>query len=187
MPRYDDLVRWSRFFDATLLEATASETIGRWVTAQPERPPGPRPLVRIVSAIHDVRSMLADVCLSAGYLVERLDDHTLLPINSLAICDSPVLEPLWAERLASRTQASRVISLLGFADRSNVSRAREAGAAACLDWPCDLDDLIHVLDRVAGMPERVPRLGEPAHVLPPSPHGLIRHIRPSPHEKPSRF
>ena len=40
-----------------------------------------------------------------------------------------------------------MIALAGFADRAIVARAREAGAVACLELPCDLDDLVDAVDR----------------------------------------
>ncbi len=171
--RHDDIVRWSRHFDAVLPEATASETIDRWISPVSERRDVPRPLVQVVSGMHDVRSLLADVCLSAGYLVERRDDRAVLPPNSLAIYDCPVLEPNWGDRLSVLAKSARVIALLGFADRVNVARARAAGAEVCLEWPCDLDDLIHVLDRLAAQFPRQPRRADQAHALPPLPRSSL--------------
>jgi ActR/RegA family two-component response regulator len=68
-----------------------------------------------------------------------------------------------------------VIALLGFADRGSVTQAREAGAVACLDWPCDVDDLVYVLDRTAASVEATQ--GDPAHPVPPSPVLIRRRDR----------
>jgi len=78
--------------------------------------------------------------------------------------------------MSRRARTAAVVALLGFADRVIVAQAREAGASACLDWPCDLDDLTHVLDRAARSPRA--SVGEPGHVLPAAPVALRRQSRP---------
>ncbi|HWE38312.1 MAG TPA: hypothetical protein VG406_17200, partial [Isosphaeraceae bacterium] len=78
--------------------------------------------------------------------------------------DVPVLDPRWPERMARRARTASVVALLAFADRETVATARRAGAAACLEWPCELDDLAHVLDRIAAGPR-----ADAGHALPPAP------------------
>jgi len=172
--RHDDLVRSARLFDAVLPEATAAETIRRVVDPKP-RAVAPRPMVQVVSALHDIRLILADICRSGGYLVERRDDPLELTPHGLTVWDVPVLENGWPDRLSRRAQTSTVIALLGFADRAIVTQAREAGAAACLEWPCDVDDLISVLDRTAALPQK--SLADPGHLLPPMPVLIRRSAR----------
>ncbi len=164
--RHDDLVRWSRLFDATLPEATAAETIRRVVEPLP-RSTAPRPPVQVVSGLHDMRSLLVEVCRFAGYRVERQGEKTEPLPNGVTLCDIPVLEPGWPEALAHDARASSVIALFSFPDRSTISLAREAGASACLEWPCDVDELISVMDRVSAR-LRMPQV-EAGHLLPPSP------------------
>lgn len=160
--RHDDLARAARLFDAVLPEATAADTIRRHV-----EPPGPRPAhrptIRVVSGLHDVRGVLVDACRVLGYRAEAEGDGEA-GLRGVVVWDVPMLDPGWPERLARRSRSASVVALMGFADRESVAIAREAGAAACLEWPCDLDDLAHVLDRLTAGP-RV----EPGHALPPSP------------------
>ena len=66
----------------------------------------------------------------------------------LTIWEIPVLEPGWASAWnGARFGPDRSIALAGFADRAVVARARAGGAVACLELPCDLDDLIDAVDR----------------------------------------
>ena len=161
--RHDELVRWARYFDAVLPEATAAETIRRYL--EPERTrPAHRPSVQVVSGLHDVRGILVDICRGIGYRPEAADDTDHLAPRGLVVWDVPMLDPRWPERMARRARSASVVALLGFADRESVALARESGASACLDWPCDLDDLAYVLDRLAVGPR-----GEPAHLVPPGP------------------
>jgi DNA-binding NarL/FixJ family response regulator len=83
-----------------------------------------------------------------------------------------VLEAGWAQRLEWRARRTGpVIALAGFADRAVVARARGAGAVACLELPCDLDDLVDAVDRTVTLatPESwpIPARVEPPHELPP--------------------
>ena len=92
----------------------------------------------------------------------------------LTLCDLPVLEPDWPRTLEERTMFGPVIALLGFADRAMVGRARESGAAACLDLPVDANDLVHVILRVnrefrSGSANKAESRIEPAKRSPPPP------------------
>ena len=166
--RHADVERWSRLVDVVIPEATAPETVARhaleggWMP----RSPGPRARVAVVSTNHPLRTTLAEACRSAGYPAEAAADWSEIPGGVAVAWDVPVLEPDWPARLAARARTSAVVALLGFADRSTVASAREHGASACLDLPCDLEDLIGVLDRLN--PARV----HPAHEVPAMPMGL---------------
>jgi hypothetical protein len=166
--RHDDLVRHARLFDAVLPEATAAETVRRHVDL--ERPtPVHRPMVTAVSSLHDIRVLLREACRHAGYRVETADDTPELAPRGLVVWDVPILDPRWPERMARRAKTSAVVALLGFADRAIVTSARAAGAAACLEWPCDLEDLFYVMDRLAAV--------DPGHTVPPAPALLRRPER----------
>jgi hypothetical protein len=166
--RHDDLVRHARLFDAVLPEATAAETVRRHV--DPERStPAHRPSVTVVSSLHDVRVVLREVCRHGGYRVEIADDTPELAPRGLVVWDVPILDPRWPERLVRRAKTAAVVTLLGFPDRTIVTSAREAGASACLEWPCDLDDLYYVMDRLAAP--------DPGHTIPPAPALLRRPER----------
>src|SRR5205814_1629995 len=123
---------------------------------------------------------------AAGYRAEAIDDRDIGEIprsrnpaatalqRVLTIWEVPVLEPGWAERLERRAlRTGPVIALAGFADRATITRAKASGAVAGLDLPCNLDDLLDVIDRtvrstlseVWPVPARV----EPPHTLPPPP------------------
>lgn len=161
--RHDDLVHSARHLDAVLPEATAAETIRRHV--EPDRPrPAHRAPVQVISGLHDVRVVLVDLCRAAGYRAEAAADPEGMPARGTVVWDVPMLDPRWPDRMAARARSASVVALLGFADREAVALARRAGAVACLDWPCDLDDLAYVLDRVAASPR-----AEAGHALPPAP------------------
>jgi hypothetical protein len=187
--RHGDLERWSArgIIDAIVPEATARDTIARHLAAGPpeaealaRRPAGadPRPGLAVVSANAELRRTLADACAALGYAAEPAADWSEAPAAGPALWDVPVLEPDWPRALARRARLGPLVVLLGFADRSLVTRARTHGAAACLELPCDLFDLGHVLDRVTG-PGPWPRV-EPAHAVPPAPAASTPRRRVAP-------
>lgn len=161
--RHDDLVRSARLFDAVLPEATAAETIRRHIGPAREKSVH-RPTIGIISGLHEVRCVLVDACRDIGYRAEAATDGDDLTPRGIVVWDVPMLDPRWPERMARRSRSANVVALLGFADREAVATARQAGASACLEWPCDLDDLAFVLDRMSSLP-RI----EPGHSSPPPP------------------
>ena len=191
--RYEELERWSGLVEMVVSEAVAAEVLpGRLArrldgTARREPPPGGRNCrIEVTRGDGELSSALVDACARAGYAAAAVDERAIGgELNGrdsdprpspgervLTIWEVPVLEPGWAEDLAIRSRRTGpVIALGGFADRSVVARARESGAAACLELPCDLDDLIDVVDRVAGRTPAdawpVPARAEPPHRLPP--------------------
>src|SRR5205823_12963765 len=96
----------------------------------------------------DLRHVLADTCAEAGYPVAPARDWSEVGQGGLAVWDVPVLEPDWPRLLGREARSRPVVAMLGFADRAMVGLARDRGAAACLDLPCDPADLIFVLDRL---------------------------------------
>ncbi len=122
-----------------------------------------------------------------GYDSNRVNDHTTndkIGILShegtgaanqmLTLWDIPVLEPDWPRLLEERTKLGPVVALLGFADRATVGQARASGAAGCLDLPLDVNDLVHVIERVnrkfrADSSSKTEGRIEPAHAVPPAP------------------
>ncbi len=164
--RHDDLVRWSRLVDVAIPEATAGETLARHVLGLDRPTPhraAPR-RVAVVSASHELRSTLADAFRAGGYAPEVARDWPDAAPAIAAVWDVPVLEPDWPDRIARRSGTSPVVALIGFADRATVRLARENGASACLELPCEVEDLLIALDRVSSGP-----IGEPAHEVPPPP------------------
>ena len=197
---------WS---DLVVSEAVAGEVLpGRLARRldgyDRRRPPPGRPGCRIEVAggESELSRALADAGVRAGYAARTVDDqeigggpslHDRDPRRSagervLTIWEVPVLESGWTRRLEWRAhQTGPVIALAGFADRAVVTRAREAGAVACLELPCDLDDLIDVVDRVVGATPPdcwpIPARAERRTVLPPPRRNARRHrnlIDPSP-------
>jgi hypothetical protein len=193
--RYEALERWSGLVDLVVSEAIATDLlpgrIGRlFAGAERLGPQSEVPAFRIEVAGGDesLCQALADALGAAGYQAEVIDDQVIggllrarnrpaaLPDRVLTIWEIPVLEPGWADRLEWRARRTGpVIGLAGFADRAIIAQAKAAGAVACLDLPCDIDDLIDVVNRAVRTtaPETwpVPARAEPAHDLPPRPHG----------------
>jgi hypothetical protein len=167
--RYVDVERWSRLVDAVIPEATARETVLRNALApeRPARPPGgPRPKAVVASANFELRTTLAEAARAGGFAVEAIADPLEAGPGVATAWDVPVLEPDWPTRLANLARSAPVVALLGFADRSTVTLARQNGASACLDLPCDVPDLLDALDRITAA-----RL-DPAHEVPPAPAGM---------------
>jgi CheY-like chemotaxis protein len=204
--RYAELERCLRAADLVVPEATAVETLSRHVTrlmadapealgqACPEAP-----LVEVVSSDHELRAILAESLMTAGFQVtaarELHDDRDRLAISAsgpvMTLWDVPVLDPDWPQRLEHRCKLGPVVVLLGFADRAMVAEARSRGALACLDVPFDLHDLIDVLNRV-GRSVRSDRSlsvsgrSEPAHLVPPPPASRASRGRAAILERESR-
>ncbi|WP_152052966.1 hypothetical protein [Tautonia marina] len=148
--RYHQIMAWSGLVDVVLPEATASETIARHVGQPgPPRsvPPRARPIA-LACGHWELGRMVEDTLREAGYAPRRARDNPLLGPEPWVVWDVPVLDPDWSTRLATAAQRRGVIALLGLADRETVAKARASGAIACLDLPCDPDDLIFVLDRL---------------------------------------
>lgn len=183
--RYAEIERCAALVEMVTPEATAAETLPHQIARMLEHAPGHADRsrrgatpVEVVSTDHELRRVLCEAASHAGY---RASDSHALAVGpdapagrTLTVWDVPVLEPRWEERLERRSKAGPVLALLGFADRATVVQARDAGASACLDLPCALDDLIDALDRMARTVAR-PR-AEPAHPAPAGP--IVRAPRP---------
>ena len=188
--RYAELERCSRMVDLVLPEATAVETlprhVRRLVNDEPETPrhadPG-APGVEVVSSDHELRLILAETCVAAGFQVRSASDFRDArgfagPVGNgpvITVWDVPVLDPAWTQRLEERCKLGPVVALMGFADRATVSEARRHGASACLDAPVDPHDLIDALNRVGrAVPVgtvRSPALRQPERACAPGTSG----------------
>lgn len=181
--RYVDLERWGPLVDAAVPEATARESVVRLAAGRlPEaaralsrgQVPARRPGVTVVSGNGALRQMLTEAIEAAGYTAFEARDWAAAARPGPAVWDVPVLEPGWPESLEERASSGPVVALIGLADRALVATACEHGAAACLDLPVDLTDLVRVLDRVTRRPARA--RGEPAHPTPPAPMGALHGV-----------
>ncbi len=160
--------RCSALADVTLAEATAPDVIARYLDDRPRTPPSGRGRkVSVVVHGFEARRVLVEACEGAGFEVRGSRDWDDARADSVALWDVPLLEPGWEATLRRETVRQPVVVLLGFADRQSVASARAAGASACLDSPCDLADLLFVLDRVATRPAI-----DHGHAVPPPPMGL---------------
>ena len=166
--RYADLTRWSRLFDEVVPEATAAETIGRHLRSTLRRSaPALNFEITVASTDFEWREMMTALCRAAGYSAHASDDRIEMVSSPLMVWDVPILRADWPETLRSRTKRGQVVGVFGFPDRDTIAEARRAGIAACLDAPCELDDLRWVLDRAAA---RRPTLrSDTPHAFPPSP------------------
>ncbi len=169
--RYRDLEQWLPLCSALIAEATARETIARHLAGHVVSIL-PRIRVAVESTNDALQRTLTDAVGSMGYSVEsRGSSHSKA---HLLVWDTPVLESNWTRELSHRAKSQRVITLIGFADRAQVRLARESGASACLDLPCDLDDLAFVIDRLGRSRADAP------HTVPPrlvgNRVGLIRPV-----------
>ncbi len=202
--RYAELERWSALVDMVVSEAIAAEVLpgrlARWLDGAARtrsHPPGPSVRIEVAGGDGELGRALVEACRSAGYIAQDIDESEVggtpgpagrrgrpAPAGQrvLTVWEVPVLEPGWAQRLEWRAaRTGPVIALAGFADRAVVARAHEAGAAACLELPCDVNDLIAAVDRVIDTTPAdswpVPGRAEPPHILPP-PRRKARQSQP---------
>ncbi|MGB2610883.1 MAG: hypothetical protein ACXWPK_13295 [Isosphaeraceae bacterium] len=191
--RYAELERCSRGVDLAISEATAVETLSRHVSRLLERrdePPRAAPAadclpVQVISSNHELRAVLSEICLAEGFKVSSGREFTAqwqgraagadrAANQMLTLWDIPVLVADWPRMLEERTKLGPVVALLGFADRATVGQARASGAAGCLDLPLDVNDLVHVIERVnrklrSDSSTKFEGRIEPAHAVPPGP------------------
>jgi CheY-like chemotaxis protein len=154
--RYGLLQRWSGIADAILPESTAIETLPRHLDPHdvPPLPDAAGAPVAILSALTEMRTLLTDALRSGGYtpVIQApgpVPDPASVGRRLPLVWDVPVLDPAWPDRLRLLATSNRpILALLGLADRELVHQARDAGANACLDLPCDPGDLLHVLARL---------------------------------------
>jgi len=191
--RYAELERCSRGVDLAISEATAVETLSRHVSRLLERrdePPRAAPAadclpVQVISSNHELRAVLSEICLAEGFKVSSGREFTAqwqgraagadrAANQMLTLWDIPVLVADWPRMLEERTKLGPVVALLGFADRATVGQARASGAAGFLDLPLDVNDLVHVIERVnrklrSDSSTKFEGRIEPAHAVPPGP------------------
>jgi hypothetical protein len=174
--RYHQLARWTPLVDLMLPESIASEVIRRHVgeTRSRTAPQGSRAQVVVLSTNHEMRQMLAETCRESGYSAITVRDWSEVRPGGTVIWDVPVLEEEWSDVLKRESNGRRVLCMLGFADRASVALARAQGAAACLELPFEVADLVFVLDRVVTAHVS---LADPPHTLPPAParFRVVRH------------
>jgi CheY-like chemotaxis protein len=194
--RYETLERWASLADSVISEATAADTLPRYVVRRllglDRSTPNAAPdgfRVEVLGNNHDLGRAVVEVCEAAGYRARQVADWGSAPKPGqrvmsggtpvLTIADVAVLEPGWPEWL-ERIAKTRgpVVALIGFADRAIVTEARARGAVACLELPFHIDDLVAVIDRSArllpGKRPSSPARAEPAHQLPPAPRHANR-------------
>jgi hypothetical protein len=205
--RYEELEQCGPFVERAVGEATAAEVLSHHLASlvqhgepTPRIPASDRAPVRVLSSDHGLRSVVTEACISAGFRVIAQRDPCprgdspdgLVDRPVLTVYDVPVLEPAWPELLYRQCRLGPVVALLGFADRVTVAQAKAAGSSACLDLPQDLDDLIHVLDRLSlsirpGQPNAPGGRAEAAHLLPRPPVGRVRRGRAAILDRPPRL
>lgn len=188
LARYQALERWATVCDRILFEATAPEVIARYVQHDPAQSRNTRPPADVqrrqatasvvVSANYEMRLMLTDACRRAGFPTRPAGDWDEAPAASLAIWDVPVLDAGWPLLLRRESRRRRVVALAGFCERSLVGALYANGARACLDLPCDPEDLTWVLDRVA-TEDATQYSAHEAHAVPPRANALASE-RPAP-------
>lgn len=179
--RYAEIERCAGLVEVVTPEATAAETLPRQIERMLKTPGAASRAAResspveVVSTDYELRQVLCEACSRAGYRTSDSADLLATPGDGrrLTVWDVPVLEPRWEERLERRSRMGPVLALLGFADRAAVTHAREAGASACLDLPCAMDDLVDAVDRMAREESGRPR-AQKAHATPPPPSRSAR-------------
>ena len=179
--RARDVEPLGKSVDVILNDATASEIVARYVVALGNSdPPAARatlPLLAVVAPGFEMRRMLVDAAKAAGFPARGFASWDEATPSRLAIWDAPVLVPGWEKQLIEPSRKRTVLAMMGFPDRVSVALAREAGATACLDFPCDIADLAYVLDRMSSRGS-TPLLIDAPHAVPPAPRVGLRVVRP---------
>lgn len=150
--RYADLQIASTLVDRIVPESIAADLLASHsISTNPNRHQGDSQPIGLLSANQALSNTLKDVLLEWGYDPRCLRGWSdpAIPAGALLIWDVPMLSDRWEIRLRDQSRVRPILALLGFADRTTVNRAREAGAVACLDLPFDLEDLEKVLTRFA--------------------------------------
>ena len=184
---------WSGLVDLVVSEATAADVLpGRIRPADRRsgrsRPrPGTSPVRIEVAGGDDELCRALRRCLRGGRLsAEAVDDQEIGGIPGprrrrrsasaaarvLTIWEVPVLEAGLGPATRVARPPDRPGDCTGRFRRSRGRRPGQGrGAVACLELPCDLDDLVDAVDRAVTMtpPESwpIPARVEPPHVLPP--------------------
>lgn len=158
--RHHQLERLNGLVEVILPETTAVEVIDRYldpVESKIRERSDKRSLPRVwvASGLAEVRAMLVQACESAGYLTATEAVLGQAGGEGLTVWDVPLLDPAWPAALQRVDGWRQVVCIGGFTDRGLVRRLRGLGTAACLDWPCDPRDMIHVLDRLVAAASRV--------------------------------
>lgn len=150
--RYREWNRGRTKFDAILAETSARETIARYINADSARRSAPRERspVAILGGNNAIRRTIAEACRDFGRdSAIVVDDGNLLNIKeSTLIWIDPTFERDRIDLFFEAAERNAIVALIGCADRVRDLEARRLGAAACLDFPCDLADLAFVLDRI---------------------------------------
>jgi hypothetical protein len=179
--RARDVELLGKSVDVILNDATASEIVARYVGSHDHSDPiSPRetlPLLAVVASGYEMRRMLVDAAKVAGFPARGFATWDEATPSRLAIWDAPVLFPGWEKQLIEPSRKRTVLAMIGFPDRYSVALARDAGAAACLDFPCDIADLAYVLDRLSAH-ESSSLLIDGPHSVPPTPRVGLRVVRP---------
>jgi hypothetical protein len=179
--RARDVEPLGKSVDVILNDATASEIVARYVGSlghfHASAPRETLPLLAVVASGFEMRRMLVDAAKAAGFPARGFSTWDEATPSRLAIWDAPVMLPGWEKQLIDPSRKRTVLAMIGFPDRYSVALARDAGAAACLDFPCDIADLAFVLDRLSAH-ESSSLLIDGPHAVPPTPRVGFRVVRP---------
>lgn len=178
MARYAQLEPWFVLSDAVLGEATAVDSLGRFLSHHRGESGsigfvGHRRRVVVVSTNHEMRIMLADMCQRSGFQARPTPAWSSARGGSLAVWDVPVLDDRWKADMVRESRRRRIVALAGFVDRSLATALKLAGARACLELPCQFDDLSWALGIVADTHARS-RIAHASHTAPPASHVASR-------------
>ncbi len=169
--RYADLQIVSTLVDRIVPESIAADLLaGHPISTSLNRHPRASSPIGILSANEALSNTLKDILLEWGYEPRCLRGWSdpAIPAGALLIWDVPMLSDRWEIRLRDQSRVRPILALLGFADRTTVNRAREAGAVACLDLPFDLEDLEKVLTRFAVQTQVPGHMESPSRKITPS-------------------
>jgi hypothetical protein len=178
--RYAQIEPHVALFSDVLTEATALEVLGRHLDPTRARCPASVPVL-VVSNLNELGLWLAAAVRAAGFEPRLVRDWHSAGAEPIAVWDFPVLDGIGDARLRREGRRRAVVVVANFLDRSLVERLRSVGARACLDLPCDGDDLSHVLHRLASaLPARRTHYLDPPSPTPSGPHnaGRLRHRDP---------
>lgn len=150
--RYREWNRYRTEIDAILAETSARETIAFHVDPgfSHRSAPVARAKVAILGGNRTLSETIAEACREFGRdsdIITYVSDLSYIKESTL-IWINPSFERDRIDCFSSAAERNAIVALIGCADRVRDLAARRLGAAACLDFPCDLADLAFVLDRI---------------------------------------
>ena len=174
LPRYQQTERWVPLVDRIVSETHPTQLLLRWLLKeklpvnrnQPLKEP--RPTLAVVSRVHEIRQLMAEICKEAGFPNQAGREWCDVGPGLPGLWDVPILEPDWQTELRIEARNRPIIAVAGFLDRSLTTQMLGCGARACVDLPCDPDEICWLMESLSS--HNLDSRFHSGHVQLPKPH-----------------